>query len=253
MLTQSGGILALRQIARRAGADESCKYRLLYKSLLRRKALETAHVHHLGQGLTSARSFMERAMTDESKSQLPTPPADDRPQRCRGRGRTAFFALLIALGAGLAGVYAANAFGGYGFGHHGGWHGRGMWGQMDPAQIEDRADRMVRHLAVEVDASTDQQEKLRALVKATVKDLLPMRDKAQAARLRGRELLTQPNLDRAAIEAFRTEQMALADAFSRRLAQTLADAAAILTPEQRRKIAELLPPRPPFWRGWHRG
>jgi Spy/CpxP family protein refolding chaperone len=192
-------------------------------------------------------------MTDESKTQLPSPPADGRPQRCRGRGRTALIALLIALGVGAAGVYAANAFGGYGFGHHGPWHGRGMWGQMEPAQIEERADRMVRHFAVEIDATAEQQDKLRALVKATVKDLVPMREKAQAARLRGRELFTQANLDRAAIEAFRAEQLGLADAFSKRVAQAFADAAAILTPEQRRKIGEMLPPRPPFWRPWHRG
>jgi len=70
---------------------------------------------------------------------------------------------------------------------------------------------------------------------------------------RGRELLVKPDLDRAAIEAFRAEQMGLADAFSRRIAQALGDVAEILTPEQRRKIADLLPPRQGFWRRWHRG
>jgi protein CpxP len=188
-------------------------------------------------------------MTDPSSSQATQ--ADRKPRR----GRAAFFIVLIALAAGLTGAFAGSAFSrGYGFGFGpGGWHGRGFMGSMDAAQIEDRADRMVRHLAIEIDATAEQQEKLRAVVKSAVKDLLPMRDQAQAARLRGRELLVRPDLDRAAIEAFRTEHMALADAFGRRLAQALADAAEILTVEQRRKIADLIPPHRGYWRRWHRG
>ncbi len=46
-----------------------------------------------------------------------------------------------------------------------------------------------------------------------------MGEKARAARERAAQLLLQPKVDRAAIEAFRAEQMALADAASKRLAQ----------------------------------
>ena len=54
------------------------------------------------------------------------------------------------------------------------WHGGGlMGGSFDPAQTEDRADRMVRHMAIELDATDAQQDKLRAVVKAAVKDLDP--------------------------------------------------------------------------------
>ena len=56
-----------------------------------------------------------------------------------------------------------------------------------------------------------------------------------------------------AIESFRAEQLALADAASKRIAQALGDAAEVLTPEQRRKIDEHLTARRAFWRGWHRG
>jgi Spy/CpxP family protein refolding chaperone len=80
-----------------------------------------------------------------------------------------------------------------------------------------------------------------------------MREKAQAARAQARELLTQPSVNRAEIERFRTEQIALADAASRRLAQALADAAEILTPEQRRKIGDHLERREHRRRWWHRG
>jgi protein CpxP len=182
-----------------------------------------------------------------------TNPGTPAPAR-RRRGRAALLALLVALGVGTTAFFAGQAFSQPGFGPfgHGGWHGRGfMMGQMDPAQIEDRADRMVRHLAIEVDATAEQQERLRAVVKSAVKDLLPMREKAQAARQRGRELLTQATIDRAAIEAFRAEQIAQVDAISKRVAQAVTDAASVLTVEQRRKIEEHTRPRPGFW-GWRR-
>ena len=38
--------------------------------------------------------------------------------------------------------------------------------------IDAHADRMIRHLAIEIDATTEQQDKLRTIVQAAVKDLL---------------------------------------------------------------------------------
>jgi periplasmic protein CpxP/Spy len=128
-----------------------------------------------------------------------------------------------------------------------------MHGPLSPAEIEDRVDRGIRHAAIELDATPEQQEKLRAIAKAAVKDLLPMREKAQSARARAAELLTQPKVDRAAIEAFRAEQLALADAASKRFAQAVGDAAEVLTPEQRQKVHEFIEWRRGFWHGWRRG
>jgi Spy/CpxP family protein refolding chaperone len=159
----------------------------------------------------------------------------------------------IALAAAFTGAVATGAIGQYGppWGH---WHGPGfMRGPMTPAQIEDRVDRGIRHAAIELEATPEQQEKLRAIAKAAVKDLLPMREKAQTARARAAELLTGPKIDRAAIEAFRAEQMATAEAASKRFAQALADAAEVLTPEQRQKAHEWMQWRRTFWQRWHRG
>jgi Spy/CpxP family protein refolding chaperone len=47
--------------------------------------------------------------------------------------------------------------------------------------------------------------------------------------------------------------MALADEASRRFAQAIADAAEVLTPEQRRKIDDHIRWRRERWRAWHRG
>ena len=65
-----------------------------------------------------------------------------------------------------------------------------------------------------------------------------MREKHQAARKRGMALLAAPQIDRAALEQLRTEQIAMADSSSKRLTQALTEAAEVLTPPQRQKMAE---------------
>ena len=126
------------------------------------------------------------------------------------------------------------------------------------AIVEAHADRMIRHLAIEIDATTEQQDKLRGIVRGAVKDLLPVRDKVLAARTTARELLTQQTIDRTAIEKLRADQIAIHDAASKRLVQAVADAAEVLTPDQRRKLSTMLPPRGGRWGGnwgapWGRG
>lgn len=183
----------------------------------------------------------------------------------RGR-RIASYAVVAALAAGLVGVGLSATgslgqgmgFGGGPFGHGGpgfagGFGPPGFGGPFgrafDPAQAEQRADRMVRHLAVELDATTEQQDKLRAIVKSALKDVLPMREKLRTARGQAHDLLTAQTIDRAAIEKLRAENVALADQASKRIAQALGDAAEVLTPEQRRKLDERMPPAG-FFRGW---
>jgi periplasmic protein CpxP/Spy len=172
------------------------------------------------------------------------------PEVLTGRRRRRWLPVAaIALGAAFTGAVATSAIGQYGppWGH---WH---MHGPLTPGQIEDRVDRGIRHAAIELDATPEQQEKLRAIAKAAVRDLVPMRDKAKGARERAAELLTQPTVDRAAIEAFRAEHLTLADSASKRFAQAVADAAEVLTPEQRQKAHEWVQWRRGFWHRWQRG
>ena len=181
------------------------------------------------------------------------PSNGEQPPVPRRRGRGWLFITTVALAAAFTGALTTRAVtqGGFGPGY---WHGPGfMRAPLTPAEVEDRADRGIRHVAVELDATNEQQEKLRAIAKAAVKDLLPLREKAQAARQRAAALLTQPTVDRGAIEAFRAEQMALADAASKRFSQAITEAAEVLTPDQRRKVSERLEQRRGYWRGWHRG
>ena len=181
------------------------------------------------------------------------------PQRpARRRGRTAALVLGVALAGGLVGA-ATTSFS-QGFGPPWRMTVRGPMGPMTTEQLVDRADRAVRHVAIELDATPDQQAKLEAIVKSAVTDLAPMRDKVRATHQKVRELLTAPNVDRAAIEKLRAEQVATMDTLSKRIAQAVGDAAEVLNADQRRKLGEMLPPMGEpgrggggYWHMWRRG
>jgi Spy/CpxP family protein refolding chaperone len=180
-------------------------------------------------------------MPDQNATPQNATPHDITPPPRRRGIRPAWVVVLVAA-AGLTGaVVTASSQGfGPGFGHFGHGHG-GMMG-FDPAQAEEHAERMVRHLAIELDATNEQADKLRVIVRSAVRDIVPMRDKVLATRTQARVLLTEPTINRAEIERLRTEQVALVDTFSKRVAQALGDAGEVLNPEQRRKLASHLPP-----------
>jgi protein CpxP len=200
-------------------------------------------------------------MVDQNNTPASPPPIPAQPRRGGRRGMFVMALLAVALLAGLAGNMLSSAFGQgngwqhfgmHGGGMHGGLFGGPFGGPLTPAQIDDRIDRMTKHLAIELDATADQQAKLATIAKAAVGDLRQLREKAQAARSQGMTLLTAPSIDRTAIERLRTEQMGLAETASKRVAQALADAADVLSPEQRRKVADWIASGGP-WSRWHRG
>lgn len=139
--------------------------------------------------------------------------------------------------AAMAGAFAGLAGLGLGaFAHRrGGYYGGAP---LDPAQLDERLDRMLKHLYVEIDATEAQQKKLDPIVRSAAKDLLPLRQRLREARLQAMDLFTRDHVDRAAFEKLRAEQMELADQASKRLTEALADAAEVLTPLQRKQLAE---------------
>lgn len=141
----------------------------------------------------------------------------------------------------IGSVAAGIGFKAFGQGSHGGWHRGGfMSGPLDPARVEERLERMLKHLYVEIEATEAQKHKLAPIVKAAAKDMLPLRDRMREARAKGLVLLTTDSIDRAAIEALRADQLKAADAATQRFTQALADVAEVLTPDQRKTLAARL-------------
>jgi|SRR5215475_10953730 len=140
---------------------------------------------------------------------------------------------------GPRGWFNRDGDGGRGFGMHG-WGGHRFGGAfLTPGRIE----RMVNRLAWAVDASTDQKQKLTAIMQRTADDLRPLREKGLDGRRQLRDVLTAPTIDRAQLEALRVDHMKLADQASQRITAALAEAAEVLTPEQRADLGRRLEQR----------
>lgn len=160
----------------------------------------------------------------------------------RGHGRKVIGALAFALIAGAAGGFAGKAFahgpmggpfGGPGMMFGGFGHGAG-----DPAQMDARIERRMKHFAVEVEATPDQTTRLTEIAKQAARDLAPLRQQGADLRKQAMALYGTTVVDRAALERLRAEQIRLADETSKRMTQAFADASDVLTPEQRKKIAD---------------
>ena len=169
-----------------------------------------------------------------------TNPADDPTNRSaddstpRGKSRRRWFAGLAALGGvGALGLLGAKAQA----------HGWGRHGRMDPEEMKRRMDKRISRLVEQVGGTPQQKDRLVAIATAAMTELKPLREQARSARRRGMELLGAATIDRPALEQLRATQMQAADAASRRLVQAMADAAEVLTPEQRAKAAERLKQR----------
>jgi periplasmic protein CpxP/Spy len=187
------------------------------------------------------------------------PPSVSDPRPAAPSPRRLFLTIACVLGAGLIVAFVTSSFSqgfgggfgpGFGYAMRHSLHHIPFGGPLDPAAIETMADRMTRHLAIELDATTEQQDKLRTIVRSAVHDLLPVRDKMETARATGRDLLTQSTIDRAGLEKLRTEQMAVHEAASKRLVQALADASDVLTPEQRRHLNDMISSHDGCWGPW---
>jgi Spy/CpxP family protein refolding chaperone len=170
-------------------------------------------------------------MSDQTTPE--TPPSSGKPRRPWRRAAIATLIGGLAAGIGATAIAHGGPGGGWGGGGRG-WHG----GEMDPQAMQRRAEAMVKWWLADVDATEAQQKKVAEIMTGTMKELQPLREQHRAARRQVLEILSKPQIDRAALEAVRAQELQLAETFSRRITQSLADAAEVLSPEQRTKLAE---------------
>jgi len=148
-------------------------------------------------------------------------------------GGVAGAVLVGAIGLGAAKVSAA---GGRFFGHGHGFAGHGFANlELRREQAEFAAEWVLRR----VDATSEQQAQVKAIVGDTIEGLAPLAERHRENREAFAAELIKPSIDRAALEALRKAELQLAEEASANLVAALAEAASALTPEQRQELLEL--------------
>lgn len=94
-----------------------------------------------------------------------------------------------------------------------------------------------------VGASAEQKAQVRKILDGAREELRSQHQAQRALHQQMLALLAAPQVDAAAAEALRQKQLAGHDAASKRMLQAMLDAAAVLSPEQRQKLAEQLQQR----------
>ena len=111
-------------------------------------------------------------------------------------------------------------------------HGQGAMHAMAMAHVGKMLDQ--------VGASADQKSRIHAILQAGFAPMAGVH--ADMAKAHGslHAILTAPTVDRAALEQLRAAEIARLDEASRTMTKAIADAAEVLTPEQRAKLATLV-------------
>ena len=124
-------------------------------------------------------------------------------------------------------------------GWRGGWgRHRGGFANMTDAEIEKKITRGVAHLAIEIDATDEQQEQIIAIVTPAVLNMKTTRQEMRATGEEFAALLTAPVVDKTAVDALRTQKLAEVDQISKEWVNVVTEVAMVLTPEQRETISE---------------
>lgn len=146
-------------------------------------------------------------------------------------------AVMVAAAASAVSVQAQDHHGGRMGGHHGGG------GMMMFGGSPERVGRMVDHLLDGLNASDAQRTQIKQIATTAATDLKTQREAGRGLREKGMQLLTAPVIDANAAEVLRRQMLEQHDATSKRVLQAMLDVSAVLTPEQRAKVAERMQKR----------
>ncbi len=158
---------------------------------------------------------------------------------------------LVAAGAVTAGAAGMMGDDGPGWGRGSGHHGWGRGGHDGPegGPGPERGMRMIGKALNYVDATPEQEKKIREIVDAAFKDFGSMREEMRGTRDEALNLFRAGSIDRAAVEKLRVERLARMDDMSKKMTNAAIEIAETLTPEQRTKLAEEIDSMKSRWRG----
>ena len=138
----------------------------------------------------------------------------------------------VAVQAQPAGPDAPPALPQHAMHHRPGGPGAGMMGEMPPERLLDEAG-----------ATAEQKAKIRQIMKAAHADLRQQHDSGRKLHEELAAVLAAPKVDAAAAEGLRAKLQAQRDVASKRMLQATLEASAVLSPEQRKKMAERMKQR----------
>lgn len=150
-------------------------------------------------------------------------------------------AALVTMTFGAAGTAVAMPFGG-GHGMHGGMHGGGPGMQGGMGGMMGGGPGFGRMLDG-INATPEQKAQLEQIWQAARTDMRAQREAGSKLREQMQQLFTQPTVDARAVEALRQQMLARHDAASKRMSQAMLDASRVLTPEQRKAMADRMTQR----------
>ena len=94
-----------------------------------------------------------------------------------------------------------------------------------------------------VNATPEQRTRIGEIMKSAAADVRQQREASRGLREQAMTLFAQPTVDARAVEALRQQMVQQHDQSSRRWTQAMLDASAVLTPEQRKQLAERMKQR----------
>ena len=157
------------------------------------------------------------------------------PNRGNGRGwlrRTALAAALVASGAALPVLVASAQGTGMGMHHM-------MHGSMGAGDMHAMAMGHVTKMLDAVGASEDQKTKIGSILHAGFEPMAKVHEDMDNTHKALHQILAASTVDRAALEQLRAAEVAKIDSASRAATGAMADAAEVLRPDQRAKLAAL--------------
>ncbi|MDO9072231.1 MAG: Spy/CpxP family protein refolding chaperone [Rubrivivax sp.] len=158
------------------------------------------------------------------------------------RWRLTMATLVVAVAGTLSQTAFANpheghrgpvAHGAYGHGGPGMDMGMGMMG----------GGRHIGQMLKAVDATAEQRAQIKQIMEAARADMGPQREAGRQLRQQGQALFAQPTVDARAVEALRQQMLAQHDQASQRMMQVMLEVSRVLTPEQRKTLAERMSQR----------